>query len=283
MKPHSPSSLIGEARAKEVLETGTRYVYRTVSEGELHAHLMFPPVFDYEVDRCPAIIFLHGGKWDISAPNQFVPHGHHFASRGMVAIAAEYRTKNKFNGGPLEAMEDAKELVLFIKKHAHKLGIDAGQIILCGAGSGGHAALCATVHQSLEGALSPQPNALVLFGPISDTRPRGNGVASELFPSPKFAKATSPLQSLPKKDLPPCLIFHGTSDRVVPYEQSVKFSKAYKKRGNSCELMEFTGAGHTFFNFNTGDQNYELTLRAMDHFLVEKGFLPPDPNADLVI
>jgi len=201
----------------------------------------------------------------------------------MVAISAEYRAKNKYAGGPLEAMEDAKELVLFVKKHAHQLGIDASRIILCGAGSGAHAALAATLHQSEEGMPSTRPEALILFGPISDTNPRGNGVASELFPSPKMAKATSPLRSLPQKGLPPCIIFHGTSDRVVPYIQSVKLAKMYKKRRNSCELMEFTNAGHTFFNFNTGDQNYELTLRAADHFLVEKGFLPPDPHANLVI
>ncbi len=275
--------IIGEAREQEILETGTRYVYQQRPEGDLHAHFIFPMDFDYEVDRRAAIIFFHGGSWDISAPNQFIPHGHHFASRGMVAIAAEYRTKNKFGGGPLEAMEDAKELVLFVKKHAHQLGIDPTKIVLCGAGSGGHAALCSTVHKASEEALSPRPAALVLFGAVSDTSLRKSGVASELFPSMKLAKATSPLRHLPQKKLPPCLIFHGTADRAVPFAQSTKLLKMYRKRRNTCELMEFTNAGHTFFNFNLGDQNYELTLRATDHFLVDKGLLPPDPHADLVV
>lgn len=283
MNSEQRSPLIGEARAREILETGTRYVYRNLPEGDLSAHFVFPPDFNHESDRRAAIVFLHGGRWDISAPNQFMPHAHHFASRGMVAISAEYRTRDKFGGGPLESMEDAKELMLFIRRFAHELGIDASRIVLSGASSGGHAALCATVHQEEEETLSHRPNALILYSPVSNTGWRGHEVAVNLFPSQKLARATNPLSHLPQKNLPPCLIFHGTADRMVPYDQSVKLKKRYQKKRNACELMEFTGAGHTFFNFNTGDQNYELTLKAADLFLVEKGILPPDPYADLVI
>ena len=41
--------------------------------------------------------------------------------------------------------------------------------------------------------------------------------------------------------------------------------------------MEFKGAGHTFFNYNSHQQNYEVTLRSVDAFLVSLGILAPDP------
>ena len=278
---HAPTPLIGTAKLQEMLETGTRYLVRELPEGEMYAHFSVPADFDPTRARLPAVVFLHGGLWDLSMPVQFLPHCHHFASRGVIAITAEYRCRDKFGGGPLEAIEDVKEVMVWLRRYAEHFGIDPERITLAGAASGGHAALCTTLDSPEDGGISARPNALVLFGPVSNTSPRG-GLFSDHFPSPRSARAASPVRRLPQKHLPPCLVLHGTQNRVVPYDQSVKLVKLYKKRRNHCELMEFTGQGHTFFNYNTGDQNYEITLRAVDHFLVTQGLMEADPYANLV-
>jgi hypothetical protein len=46
-------------------------------------------------------------------------------------------------------------------------------------------------------------------------------------------------------------------------------------------LIEFEGQGHGFFNFNLSFEMYEATLMAIDEFLVELGFVEPDPEAGL--
>ena len=48
--------MIGEARNKELLSSATTYIYRETPSGDLHAHFFFPHNFDYQRDRCPAII-----------------------------------------------------------------------------------------------------------------------------------------------------------------------------------------------------------------------------------
>ena len=55
--------------------------------------------------------------------------------------------------------------------------------------------------------------------------------------------------------------------------------KRYARKKTRAELLDFASAGHTFFNYNSHHQNYEITLRAADHFLVEEGILEPDPLA----
>lgn len=281
MKNLPKSPMIGEARNKELLSSATTYIYRQTPAGDLHAHFFFPHNFDYQRDRRPAIVFFHGGLWDISAPTQFVPHCHHFASRGMVAITVEYRTKALFDGTPEEAIADAKEALSFLKRYAPEMGIDADKIVAVGASAGGNAVLSAALHPHDESlGPSPVPSAIILFGPISDTTRRG--ICNDRFATPKDGKLYSPSYRLPKKGLPPCLIFHAKADRVVPFELSERFAKRYRKKRNRCDLMEFENAGHTFFNFNSDEKNYEITLRSSDHFLVELGIIEPDPLADVL-
>jgi|TARA_B110000914_G_scaffold123436_1_gene107799 acetyl esterase len=277
--PKSP--MIGETRTQELLSSATSYIYKQTPAGDLQAHFFFPPDFDYEVDRRPVIIFFHGGLWDITAATQFVPHCHHFASRGMVAATVEYRTKALQNGTPEDAITDAKDAILFFRTHATSLGIDPERIVMVGASAGGNAVLSAALlpHEPEDGP-SPKPTAMILFGPISDTTRKGIG--NEFFASPKDGKLLSPSTQLPQKDLPPCLIFHGKSDRVVPFALSERFAKRYRRKRNRCELMEFKNAGHTFFNYNSDEKNYEITVRSADHFLVELGILEPNPLADIM-
>lgn len=277
--PKSP--VIGEARNQKLLSSATSYIYQQTPKGDLMAHFFFPPDYNFEVDRRPVVAFFHGGIWDISAPSQFIPHCHHFASRGMVAITIEYRNQALQDGTPEEAIVDAKEAMNFLKVHSASMGINPEKIVAVGASAGGNAVLCAALHPHHdEERVSPKPAAMVLFGPVSDTTVKGIG--NERFATPKIGKILSPSSNLPQKDLPPCLIFHGKADRVVPFAQSERFVKKYRKRKNQCELMEFQNAGHTFFNFNSDEQNYELTLRATDHFLVGLGILEPDPLAGLM-
>lgn len=279
MNPLAKSLMIGEAREQELLGAATTYVYKTTPEGDLNAYFFFPPEFDHTTQKRPVIVFFHGGMWDISAPSQFIPHCHHFAARGMIAVTVEYRTKVKMNGGPEAAVEDAKTVVSFLRYHAKQMGIDPDRIVVCGAAAGAHAALCAALHphEDLELPAS-RPQGMILFGPITQTNPRG-GTGYELFSDPKEAKKQSPMAHLPQKELPPCLIFHGELDRNVPLDQSVKFSKKYSRKKNKCDLIDFRGAGHTFFNFNSDERNYRITLRSADYFLVDQGFLEPDPLA----
>ena len=72
------------------------------------------------------------------------------------------------------------------------------------------------------------------------------------------------------------LFFHGKSDRISPFEEVEKFRRRLRWRGNSCELIDFVGADHSFFNFNVSHRNFELTISSADRFLVDRGLLDPE-------
>jgi acetyl esterase/lipase len=270
---------IGEARDRELLKDAHSFVYFNSPSGDLAAHFFFPPGHDARQAAAPVILFLHGGMWDLSMPTQFVPHCLHFAARGAVTLTIEYRVKGTHDATPIDALEDAAMALVFLKKNAPILCIDPARIVFAGAASGAHLALCCATLPEIgnEPGAAFRPAALFLFSPVVNTTRKGLG--AERFPSEKLAKQYSPSEHVPQKGLPPCLLFHAQQDRLVPVEQVAKFAKHYSRKRNQCELMEFAAAGHTFFNYNSHQENYEVTLRAADQFLVDLEILEPDPLA----
>ena len=67
---------------------------------ELRLHVFKPEGWSKD-DKRPAIVFFFGGGWVAGSPAQFYPQSRELAERGMVAISAEYRIKNKHGTSPL--------------------------------------------------------------------------------------------------------------------------------------------------------------------------------------
>lgn len=270
---------IGEARDREILKDAATYVYTQRPQGDVLAHIFLPPSNDPKPR--PVIVFFHGGFWDAPTPTQFVPHCLHFANRGAVAVAAETRTSVKNGTGPLEAIEDARDLIRWLRHNADTFNLDPNKITIGGAGGGAYLALLATMPKPknlppIDG-LDCYPQALILFSSLVNTATKGP--AADRFPDAKTAKRLSPT-SLIRRKLPPMIFFHGKSDRITPFEEVDKFRRRMRWRGNSCTLVDFERADHSFFNFNVSHKNFERTISAADQFLVNHGQLPPPEDPD---
>ena len=78
-----------------------------------------------------------------------------------------------------------------------------------------------------------------------------------------------------RRKLPPVLMFHGKGDRIAPFSEVDRFRRKMNFWGNTCELIDFVKADHSFFNFNVSHDNFESTIGAADRFLVDLGILEP--------
>ena len=270
---------IGEARDREILKDAATYVYTQRPQGDVLAHVFLPET-DSQKPR-PVIVFFHGGFWDSPTPTQFVPHCLHFAGRGAVAVAAETRTSAKNGTSPLEAIEDARDLIRWLRHNADTFNLDPDKVTIGGAGGGAYLALLAAMPRPKNlppvDGLECFPQALLLFSALVNTA--GKGPAADRFPDAKTAKQLSP-SNLIRRKLPPMLFFHGKSDRITPFEDVEKFRRKMRWWGNSCALVDFERADHSFFNFNVSHKNFESTIRAADQFLVDHGQLAPAENVD---
>ncbi|MDU0353277.1 carboxylesterase family protein [Paraglaciecola aquimarina] len=75
--------------------------YKVINDSILKLHI-FNPQNHKSNDYKPAIVFFFGGGWSGGSPEQFYDQSKYLASRGMVAISAEYRIRNIHNTSPKE-------------------------------------------------------------------------------------------------------------------------------------------------------------------------------------
>jgi len=253
-----------------------KVVYKTIGDVQLKLHIFEPPDRQTK-EPIPAIVFFFGGGWVGGTPTQFYHQSDYLASRGMMAICAEYRIRSKHGTTPFECVADGKSAVRWVRANADRLGVNPDKIAAGGGSAGGHVAACTGVingldEQSENSNISSKPNALVLFNPAVDLMEFAKKRASDdRF---KRAKEISPLQHITKAD-PPCIIFHGTADRTVPFDSVERFNAAMKKAGNVCRLVPFEEKGHGFFNYGRDKDNssFNKTIEETDKFLTSLGFL----------
>ena len=258
-------------------------VYKTTEDAKgkevkLRLHV-FEPAGHKASDRRAAIVLFFGGGWVGGSPGQFYPHCKYLASRGMVAMAAEYRVRKHHGTTPFECAADGKSAVRYVRANAARLGIDPGRIAAGGGSAGGHVAACTGTIAGLDEpgedtAVSSRPDAMVLFNPVIDCSQKGYGHSrlKERY------KEISPVDNV-RKGVPPTILFHGTADKTVPFANAQAFQKAMKEAGNRCELVPFEGAGHGFFNFGRGGgAAYAKCLHAADEFLASLGWLKGKPT-----
>jgi acetyl esterase len=266
-----------------LLQQSEGYVYKTVQGTDLGAYVFRAPEEGAPAQGRPVALFFHSSTWDNGLVSQFAPHAIYFASRGITGILFDYRVTARFPGcTPLDASADARSAVRWVRAHAKELGVDPQRIAGCGGSAGAHAILSAGLLKDGDDpdddpSVPCAPDAFVLFSPILDTSLKG--VFSDRFRDAKTAKRAS-LMPLVRRRLPPMLIIHGTQDRVVPYEHSVRFKKKNWWRRNECHLLPYEGQGHGFFNFNFDVRLYEHTLNDMDRFFTALEYLAENPDYD---
>ena len=264
------------APAREVVYKSTKNADGSPVALKLH---VYAPAGHKATDRRTAAVFFFGGGWTGGSPAQFYPHCAYLASRGVLAMAAEYRVKGRNGTTPYECAADGKSAIRYVRAHAGELGVDPARIIAGGGSAGGHVAAATGTLSGLDepaedANVSSRPDAMVLFNPVINCGPQGGygyrqvgARYQEICPTHNVTKA-----------VPPTIVLHGRADKTVPYADAEGFAKAMAAAGARCELVGYDGQGHGFFNFGRGgNDNFIATVEAADRFLASLGFLKGDP------
>ena len=246
------------------------FIYKEIDGHQLEM-VVYTPQHVARV-KLPAMVFFFGGGWVSGNPSHFQLQAHYLASRGIVVVCPDYRTKNRHSTTPFESVKDARSAMRYIKLQGDKIGIDTSKIVASGGSAGGHLAASTAVIDEINEStddlsVSPEPMALVLFNPVVDTGKKGYG--QEKVEGREFE--ISPVHHI-TSGVPATLIMHGKADSTVPYENVLRFKQAMKQHGNTCKLVGYRNQGHGFFNFSKKPKFFKKTLRRTELFLEEYDF-----------
>jgi acetyl esterase/lipase len=247
----------------------------------------------------PVLIHIHGGGFMIGDKRDDHMDAYLTAiKRGMAAVSVEYRLSGEavFPAAVL----DVRNAIRFLREHAAEYSLDPEKLIAIGGSAGGNLAAMLGMNipnGEFEGEASADSFqtepfvalAIDQFGPMNfktmDDQARANGISKvehdEPFsPESKYlgiavsdasdelvAKANP--ASYAGKKMCPMLVQHGTSDALVPCEQSLEFVEAVRQKAGEDKVtfVPIEGANHEDKKFFS-EENMNLVFDFIDNHLI---------------
>ena len=221
------------------------YVFASPGGTDLKAYVFMPKGQELGEKR-PGIVIFHGGGWSEGEPSWAFGRARHFAERGLVAVAAQYRLSDGKTITPLGAMADARAVIRWMRTQSATLGVDPSRIAADGWSAGAHLAASAAIFDDPPAEAnrpSAAPNALVLVSPAVALE--SDGWAQRLLGAKTNVSDVSPDLHV-SRGLPPTIILQGSTDSVAPLSGVKRFCDRMIAAGNTCELHVYQGFGHLF-------------------------------------
>ncbi len=210
----------------------------TTSEGKTEKLLLdlYSPLGDTLLER-PVLLLFHGGGFrpgNDKSQSYIVRLATDFAKRGYVCVSVNYRLrptpKDDPKGTMTDALADAMRGLDWIRTNHKKLRINSKKIIVGGGSAGGMLAVNFCFKEPSTAEKWDKSGIIALL---------------DLWGSPD---PTFMFSTIDKND-PPTIIVHGTADKLVSYENSVRLAKELETNHVKYELVALEGGEHTPVKF----------------------------------
>lgn len=254
--------------AEQATETGHPVEpYKTIGPVDLAIHIFRPP--GAPAQGAPAVVWFHGGSGDTGAWNHCPAFCRRFAELGIVVLQVEYRTNQRFDSMPLDALADARSAVRWTRSNAGRLGLDPNRIAVAGFSTGATLAAQTLVVDGFDDpgddlAVSVRPNAAILVSGCYE--PESDAYFRRVMEGQADLARLSPA-ALSRPGLPPTLAIHGEADRVCEIEPARRLIDAMDGGGR---LVALAGQPHHFV-FSAPAARAEA-LEATAAFLMQAGW-----------
>jgi hypothetical protein len=145
-------------------------IIKSVNGFLLEANIFYPDGIK-KGEKRNAIVIIHGGGFVAGNPSWAFNQARHYSGMGMIGIAAQYRLSNFKDVTPIDAIQDVKDLMFWLRKNADSLRINKNKIAASGWSVG--AQLCATLaifpDTLTDTKIGCAPDALLLTSPATGT------------------------------------------------------------------------------------------------------------------
>ncbi len=230
---------------------------------------------DSGAQPAPLVVYIHGGGWRWgSKQNAMINnYGDVFARRHIAVASLNYRL-NPPHPYP-DQNDDIACALTYLTAHASDLHFDANKVILMGESAGGELAAFAALHIPYKDYNYARPAGVIDFYGVADFTKVLNSSRPDLnarrYLGPHYAQnatIASPLTYVTNQ-APPFLLFHGTSDTVVPSDQSQLLHDRLVAHQVGARYIKVPNTAHAFIGPELQPSSYKLVLDGIDAFLKE--------------
>ncbi|MBL4678148.1 MAG: alpha/beta hydrolase [Mucilaginibacter sp.] len=225
-------------------------------------------------DRRPCVIVIHGGSWSGGDSKQLPELNSLLAREGYNVASVNYRMAPKWKSP--KPVEDVKNALNFLTRHAAALSVDTNKFVLLGRSAGAQVALLAAYtlkEQRIAGVIDFYGPADMVWGysvPSSPLIMNSRKVMANYLGGPyprmphKYA-ASSPILFVDKTSAP-TLILHGANDVLVAYEHSRRLNEKLRQADVPHYWLRLPWATHGF-DYNINGPGGQLSTYAILRFL----------------
>ena len=198
-----------------------------------------------EVAKPPMVVFFYGGSWSSGERANYRFVGEALASRGIVAVLADYRLSPAFRYPVF--LQDSAQAVRWALAHAAEYGADPARVFVMGHSAGAYNAAMVALDPRWLAAEGLQPARLAgwigLAGPY-DFLPIGDRQTRVAFDWPATPADSQPMVHASAAS-PPALLLAPTQDSVVNTQRStVALARKLRESGVRVESELFDSVGH---------------------------------------
>ncbi len=224
--------------------------------------------------KAPCVIVIHGGSWSQGDSKQLPALNSYLANRGVHIAAINYRLAPTYKFPA--PVEDTKEAIAYLKKHADLLCIDTTHFVLLGRSAGAQIALMAayTFHDpGIKGVVSLYGPADMAWGATLKSNKLVldvdkvfsdylGGLISEV---PKIYDESTACNYVTPLSIPTLLI-HGPNDALVSYYHSVRLAEKLKTNGVPYYFLNLPWATHGC-DYNINGPSGQLSTYTIERFI----------------
>jgi acetyl esterase/lipase len=193
----------------------------------------------------PVVVFFYGGSWNTGSRRDYGFVGEALASRGIVAVIADYRLYPQVHYQGL--LEDSARAVGWTHEHIRQYGGDPERLYVMGHSAGGYNAAMLALDSKWLAAVDMKPSMLKgwigLAGPY-DFLPIENPEVKPVFFFPDSPPDSQPINHVSAAS-PPALLIASRDDTLVnPTRNTGGLSNRLRDQGVSVRELYFTRTNH---------------------------------------
>lgn len=212
----------------------------------------------------PFMIYVHGGGWARGNNGSSRTLSQYLAKQyGITGVRVSYSLAPQSGATVEVSIQDIKDALKYVQDHAKELNVDPDVYGFLGTSAGAHLAGVA--------AMSSQAKVFVGYSGIYDLETAAivqktrdeQRIGYFCQRDPKVLSKASPINLIPKKNVPASMLVCGTCDVTVECDQSRQMAQALKKRGAVCDLLEYQYYDHNV-SAKASDKMEEIFFKTAD-------------------